>query len=111
MKIKQELFVSAPALLLCVMLVSCVTGQYLSMKAAETAEVMGTVQSVFVVNGSFRYRSVINSQAYLSLLAEAHRKYPGVEVDIRDISWVIGRQFDTPNNYEYTAIGKVIKIP
>jgi hypothetical protein len=47
-------------------------------------------------------------QAYISLLAEAQRKYPDTHIDIRDISWAIGKQLDPPN-YEYAALGKVVK--
>jgi hypothetical protein len=93
------------------LLVSCVTGDYMAMKSKEQADVLGTVQSTFIITGAFRYRRVINRQAYISLLAEAQNKYPDFIVDVRDISWAIG-QGDAPNNnYEYSAIGKVIRLP
>jgi hypothetical protein len=92
------------------LLMSCATGQYMQMKSAEQAEVLTTVQSSFVITGSFRYRSAINMQAYISLLAEAQKKYPDTNIDIRDISWAIGKQLDVPNNYEYVTTGKVIKL-
>ncbi|AEF85225.1 putative lipoprotein [Treponema primitia ZAS-2] len=96
-------------LVLVVISVSCATGQYMEMKSKENAEVLGLVQSTFLVSGSFRYRSTINTQAYITLLAEAQNKYPDINIDIRDISWAIGQGDAANNNYEYTAIGKVIK--
>jgi hypothetical protein len=42
-------------------------------------------------------------------LAEAQNKYPDINIDIRDIAWAIGQGDAANNNYEYTAIGKVIK--
>ena len=88
---------------------SCATGQYMELKPKEKVEVLGYVQSTFSITGSFRYRRTINTQAYITLLAEAQNKYPDLFVDIRDISWVIGRGDTLTNNYEYTAIGTVIK--
>jgi hypothetical protein len=90
--------------------VSCTTGQYMQLKPADKAEISGIVQSTFVITGSFRYRSVINSQAYISLLVEAQNKYPDANVDVRDISWAIGKQDTANNNFEYTALGKVILL-
>ncbi|WP_010253460.1 hypothetical protein [Treponema primitia] len=89
--------------------VSCATGEYMKMNPKENAEVLGYVQSTFLVNGSFRYRSTINTQAYITLLAEAQNKYPDITIDIRNITWAIGQGDTANNNYEYTAIGKVIK--
>jgi hypothetical protein len=105
MKVRYTVFLMAA---LGGLLVSCATGQYMQLKQAENMEVLGSVQSTFAVNGSFRYRSTIDRQAYITLLAEAQKKYPDVSVDIRDISWVIGKQLDPPN-YEYLALGKVVK--
>ena len=87
---------------------SCVTGQYMELKQSEQTDVLGTVQSTFNVTGSFRYRKIINTQAYITLLTEAQKQYPDVNIDIRDISWVIGQSDTANNNYEYTAIGKVV---
>jgi hypothetical protein len=70
-------------------------------------ETLGVVQASFVITGSFRYRSVINNQAYIHLLAEAQEKYSD-DIDIRDITWAIGKMLEN-NNYEYTAIGRVVK--
>jgi len=78
------------------------------MKPSEQAEILGTVQSTFHVTGSFRYRNVINKQAYISLLAEAQRQNPDILVDIRDILWAIGGGDAANNTYEYSATGKVI---
>jgi hypothetical protein len=89
--------------------ISCATGEYMKMSSKENAEVLGFVQSAFLVTGSFRYRSVINTQAYITLLAEAQNKYPNINIDVRDITWAIGQGDAAHNNYEYTAIGKVIK--
>jgi hypothetical protein len=92
------------------LLISCATGQYMELKPSENTEILGTVQTAFMVNGSFRYRSTINSQAYISLLAEAQRQFPDAIVDIRDIIWAMGRADTANNNFEYTAIGKVIRL-
>jgi hypothetical protein len=70
---------------------------------------LGTVKTIFIVTGSFRYRSVINTQAYINLLVEAEKKYPDILVDVRDISWAIGEGDSANNNYVYNATGKVIK--
>ena len=93
------------------LLISCVTGEYMSLRPSEQGDILGTIQSTFNVNGAYRYRGTINRQAHISLLAEAQNKYPDTIVDIRDISWAMG-QFDAANNnYEYSAIGKVIRLP
>ena len=91
------------------LLTSCTTGQYMTLKSNEKVEVLGTVQTTFNVTGAFRYRKVINTQAYINLLAEAEKKYPDSLVDVIDISWAIGGGEAANNNYEYNAIGKVIK--
>ena len=104
-KIRACLF----SLIVVVLLLSCATGQYMSLKNSENDDVLGTVQATFVITGSFRYRKVINTQAYINLLTEAQNKYPDVIVDIRDISWAIGGGDSANNNYEYNAVGTVIK--
>ena len=93
---------------LIVSMLSCTTGQYMNLRDNENTEVLGIVKTDFSINGSFRYRRAINSQAYMNLLAEAQKEYSGV-IDIRDITWAIGKSDTANNNYEYTAIGKVIK--
>ena len=98
-------------ILLVGLLVSCATGDYMTMKSSENAEILGVVRTTFNVTGSFRYRSTINRNAYISLMTEAQKQYPGIIVDIRDISWAIGQGDAASNNYEYSAIGKVIKAP
>ena len=106
----ETVFYFVVVVLLAGLLGSCVTGNYMELKSKDQVEVLGTIQSTFYVNGAFRYRNTINRQAYINLMAEAQEKYPGENVDIRDISWVIGRQTDSAsNNYEYNAIGKVIR--
>ena len=89
---------------------SCTSGEYMSIKSNEKVEILGIIKTNFVVTGSFRYKSVINKQAYMNLLAEAQKEYQGANVDVRDISWVIGEGDAANNNYVYTAIGKVIKL-
>jgi len=107
MKIKSGLFYLVLfAVIAC--LFSCVTGQYMSLSKNENAEILGTVSTVFRVTGSFRYKKVINTQAYMSLLAEAQKVYPG-NIDVKDITWVIGEGDSENNNYRYTAVGKVIR--
>ena len=106
----KKVYCFAAVILLTGLLGSCVTGNYMELKSNDQAVVLSTVQSTFYVNGAFRYRKTINRQAYINLMAEAQEKYPGENVDIRDISWVIGRQIDSAsNNYEYNAIGKIIR--
>jgi len=95
-------------LALAVCLFSCTTGQYMTLNKNENVEVLGTVSVDFTITGSFRYRSVINTQAYIHLLAEAQKIYPG-NIDVRDISWAIGGGDSANNNYQYNAIGKVVK--
>ena len=88
--------------------ISCTTGQYMTLKSNENVEVLGTIQATFNITGSFRYRKVINTQAYMYLLAAAQKEYSGI-LDIRDIIWAIGQSDAANNNYEYNAIGKVIR--
>ena len=106
MKVKFEILAG---FIITGLLVSCVTGDYMAMKSSESIEVLGIVQTTFNVTGAFRYRSTINRHAYISLMAEAQRQYPGIILDIRDITWAIGKGDASNNNYEYSAIGKVIK--
>ena len=95
------------SLVLVVSLFSCATGQYMNRKANENTE-LGIVKTTFEISGAFRYRQAINSQAYMNLLAEAQKEYPGL-VDVRDITWAIGKTDTANNNYEYTAVGTVIR--
>ena len=89
-------------------LFSCTTGQYMTMRKSETADILGTVSTDFTITGSFRYRNVINNQAYIHLMEEAQKAYQG-NVDVRDISWAIGGGDSSNNNYQYNAIGTVIR--
>ena len=89
-------------------LYSCTTGQYMNLDQNENVEILGTISTNFTITGSFRYRNVINTQAYIHLLAEAQKEYPG-NIDVRDISWAIGSSDAANNNYQYNAIGKVVK--
>jgi hypothetical protein len=107
MKTKPGVFL---VIALSCLVISCATGQYLTLKSNESVEILGTVQTTFSVTGSFRYRSVINTQAYINLLAEAEKKYPDILVDVRDISWAIGGGDSANNNYVYTATGKCIAM-
>jgi len=98
------------SLVLVVSLLSCATGQYMGMKSGEDTKVLGIIRTTFDITGAFRYRKAINSQAYMNLLAEAQKEYAehnGV-IDVRDITWAVGKSDAANNNYEYTAIGKVI---
>ena len=98
-------FLSASLLLF---FLSCATGQYMSLKGSDNADALGIVKTTFSISGSFRYRRAINNQAYMNLLAEAQKEYPDV-IDVRDITWAIGKSDTANNNYEYTAIGKVVR--
>ena len=99
-------FILSPVLL--VFLLSCATGQYMSMRSSEKADALGIVKTDFSITGSFRYRRAINSLAYMNLLAEAQKEYSG-GIDVRDITWAIGKSDTANNNFEYTAIGTVIR--
>jgi len=92
------------------LLMSCTTGQYMTLKSNENGDILGVIQTSFSITGAFRYRSVINTQAYMNLLADAQKEYEGV-IDVRDITWAIGKTDTANNNYEYTAVGKVIRKP
>ena len=89
-------------------LFSCTTGQYMALHRNEEVEILGVVSTDFIITGSFRYKKVINTQAYIHLLTEAQKEYQG-NVDVRDISWAIGGGDSANNNYRYDAIGKVIR--
>ena len=106
MKAKFKVF---SVLLVTVLLVSCVTGDYMAMKSSEHTEVLGMTQATFNINGAYRYRRTINMNAYFALMAEAQKQYPDIDVDVRDISWAIGQGDSVNNNFEYSAIGKVVK--
>ena len=86
------------------------TGQYMSLSKDET--VIGTVQANFVVRSTvFMSKSgkdSVNTQAYIHLMEEAGKKYPGI-IDIRDIVWVSGEPVDNENT-EVSAAGKVIQV-
>ena len=88
---------------------SCVTGDYMAMKSSERTEVLGVTQATFNINGAYRYRRTINMNAYFALMAEAQKQYPDIDVDVRDISWAIGQGDSVNNNFEYSAIGKVVR--
>ena len=95
-------------LLVLACLSSCTTGQYMALHRGENAEILGTVSTDFTITGSFRYKKVINTQAYIHLLAEAQKEYSG-NIDVRDITWAIGGGDAANNNYQYAAVGKVIR--
>ena len=106
---KTKLGIFSVIVLTCLLISCATTGEHMPLRTTEQAEVLGIVQSTFFINGGFRYKRTVNRQAYITLLAEAQSKYPDTIVDIRDISWAVG-QMDWANNYEYTAVGKVIKL-
>ena len=89
-------------------LYSCTTGQYMTLSRNENPEILGTVSTDFTITGSFRYRKVINTQAYIHLMEDAQKEYQG-SIDVRNISWAIGGGEASNNNYQYTAIGTVIR--
>ena len=88
---------------------SCTIGEYMSLKDNENAEILGIVKTDFQISGSFRYRKAIDSQAYMNLLVQAQKEY-GNNVDVRDITWAIGKTDTANNNYEYTAVGKAVRF-
>jgi hypothetical protein len=86
------------------------TGQFMPLSSGET--VIGTVQADFTARKTLGGRDAINTQAYIKLLEAAQRLYTrdGVQIDIRDIVWVSGRDVDETNT-EYAASGKVVRLP
>jgi hypothetical protein len=89
--------------------VSCASmGDFMPIEAGET--VLGTVQTSFTARKTLNGRDAINTQAYIRLLEAAQQKYGGEAVDIRDIMWVSGKEADRQNT-EYSATGKVVRVP
>ena len=94
--------------LLASLFTSCTTGEYLPLKDIANIDILGIIYATFNITGAFRYRSVINTQAYMHLLAEAQKIYSDV-IDVGDITWAIGKSDAANNNYEYTAVGKAYR--
>jgi hypothetical protein len=86
------------------------TGNFMPLSSGET--VIGTVQASFVARNTLNGRDAINTQAYIKLLEAAQGRYAvnDVQIDIRDIVWVSGKDVD-PENKEYAATGKVVRLP
>ena len=105
---KKRFFGCLVLLVLIGSLFSCTTGQYMTIRRGENEEILGTINADFTITGSFRYRKVINTQAYIHLMAEAQKVYEG-NIEVQDISWAIGEGDSANNNYRYTAIGKVVR--
>jgi hypothetical protein len=86
------------------------TGNFMPLSSGET--VIGTVQASFVERNTLNGRDAINTQAYIKLLEAAQERYAvnDVQIDIRDIVWVSGKDVD-PENKEYAATGKVVRLP
>jgi hypothetical protein len=86
------------------------TGQFMPLSSGET--VIGTVQADFTARKTLGGRDAINTQAYIKLLEAAQRQYArdSVQIDIRDIVWVSGKDVDETNT-EYAASGKVVRLP
>ena len=114
MKAIKKIKLVLTVLLLGAFVSSCVsTGEYMPLSHDDV--VIGTVQVTMVVKSSFfsmkSVRDAINTEAYIKLLEAAEKKYPGRNIDIRDIVWVTGRQ--PPNDATSTEIfaaGKVIRV-
>jgi hypothetical protein len=100
----------AAVVLLGNLLVSCIsTGRSMPLSPGET--VIGTVQVSFLGDDvvTARGRDSISVLAYIKLLETARGRYEeSVSIDIRDIIWGKGREYDS--NVEYTATGKVIQV-
>jgi hypothetical protein len=113
-KLPLYLAATVAALLVAAMPVSCAsTGNFMPISQGET--VIGTVQADFVARNTLKGRDAINTQAYIKLLEAAQGRYgkaAGQEtaIDIRDIVWVSGQSADNQNT-EYSATGKVVRIP
>ena len=111
MKIEKKLIWVFMVSLIVGLAASCAsTGQYMALSRDET--VIGSVQSTFVVRASLFFlqsaKDAVNTQAYIHLMEEAGRRYPG-NIDIRDIVWVTGQSVDNQNT-EVSATGKVVQI-
>ena len=111
MKTEKKVMIALIAMLIIGMAASCAsTGQYMSLSKDET--VIGTAQATFAVRSTvFMSKSgkdSVNTHAYIHLMDEAGKKFPG-GVDIRDIVWVTGKSVDNENT-EVSATGKVIQV-
>ena len=101
----------AAAGLLAGMTASCAsTGSFMPLSQGET--VIGTVQTSFAARNALNSRDAINTHAYIKLLEAAQGRYAagGAHIDIRDIVWVSGKDLEQVNK-EYSATGKVVRLP
>jgi hypothetical protein len=107
-----SVFAAMALVLLCANVpVSCAsTGNFIPLENGET--VLGTIQTAFVARDTVNGRDAINTLAYIKLLEAAQGQYArdGVQIDIRDIIWTSGKKFDSTNT-EYSAAGKVVRLP
>ncbi|GHV50927.1 hypothetical protein AGMMS49579_05330 [Spirochaetia bacterium] len=78
------------------------------MPSLSTDAVIGNVHVSFVAPDTWFTKDAINTQAYIKLLDEAEKKFPG-DVDIRDIIWTTGMVVKWPNK-EIFATGRVIRL-
>jgi hypothetical protein len=110
MKIRKKLAIVVMVSLLAGLAASCAsTGNFMPIVSGET--VIGTVQASFMARNTLNGREALNTQAYIKLLEAAQGKYGrDTAIDIRDIVWVSGQEIDNLNK-EYTATGKVVRLP
>jgi len=86
---------------------------YRPMRKAQSTEVVGTLETMFLSYGIAGYRDEnanISETAYLELLKIAKEKY-GSNVDVVDVTWVETRWVSGLHNpSEFSAKGKVILV-
>jgi TolB-like protein len=93
-----------------------VANPYRPLSSLQNATVIGTAQTSFTFrNDSYlNHISDLNELSYIKLLETAKRDYKG-NIDIADITWVYnGYTRDSDRrilNYNYSATGKVVKLP
>jgi len=68
--------------------------------------IIGSVQTVFIASGT---RKAMDEAAYIALLSAAKQEYQG-NIDIRDVTWVVGKKNQSTGSYEFNANGKVILL-
>lgn len=103
----KRIFIIFFVMVVIMLMISCASiGQF--MPSLSTDAVIGNVHVSFVAPDTWFTKDAINTQAYIKLLDEAEKKFPG-DVDIRDIIWTTGMVVKWPNK-EIFATGRVIRL-
>jgi TolB-like protein len=73
----------------------------------QNDNIIGSVQTTFEAIAGLG--SKVNEAAYIALLEMAKKEYQG-NIDIRDITWVMGKKAKGYGMYEFSSNGKVISL-